>query len=94
VGIDRGHEQVTLLNTTPSPIDLTGRRPVEAAGGRQNLGGTIGGGAVTQIATDGAVQLGNRGDALVLVDHTGTSIDQVAYKADKVRPGRTICFGR
>jgi hypothetical protein len=44
--------------------------------------------------TDAAVQLGNRGDAIVLVDHTGASIDHVAFKADKVRTGRTICFGR
>jgi endonuclease YncB( thermonuclease family) len=94
VGVDRGHEQVTLLNTTSSAIDLTGWGLVDAAGGRQNLDGTIAGGAVAQVATRGAVQLANRGDAIVLVDHAGASIDQVAYKADKVRPGRTICFGR
>jgi hypothetical protein len=47
------------------------------------------------VAVGEAVQLGNRGDALVLVDATGASIDQVACKADRrVRPGRTICFGR
>jgi hypothetical protein len=34
------------------------------------------------VAVGEAVQLGNRGDALVLVDATGASIDQVAYKAD------------
>ncbi len=94
VGVDRGHELVTLLNTTASPIDLTGWRLVDAAGGRQNLSGTLAGGAVMQVAAAGAVQLSNRGDALVLVDDAGTSIDQVSYKADKVRAGRTICFGR
>jgi hypothetical protein len=94
VGVDRGHESVTLLNTTASPIDLTGWGLVDAAGGRQNLTGTITGGAVLQVAVDGAIQLGNRGDAIVLLDSTGTTIDQVAYQADRVRPGRTICFGR
>jgi endonuclease YncB( thermonuclease family) len=94
VGVDRGHELVTLLNTTAGTIDLTGWRLVDAAGGRQNLSGTLAGGAVLQVATAGAVQLSNCGDALVLVDGSGTSIDHVAYKADKVRTGRTICFGR
>jgi hypothetical protein len=94
VGADRGNELVTLLNTTPSPIDLTGWGLVDAAGGRNHLGGTIAGGAVLQVPVDQAVQLGNQGDAIVLVDQAGASIDQVAYKADRVRPGRTICFGR
>jgi endonuclease YncB( thermonuclease family) len=93
-GADRGHELVTLLNTTASPVDLTGWHLVDAAGGRQSLSGTLAGGAVMQVAAAGAVQLSNRGDALVLVDGGGTSIDHVAYKADKVRTGRTICFGR
>src|SRR5262249_14736190 len=94
LGVDRGHELVTLLNTTASPVDLTGWALVDAAGGRQDLTGSLAGGAVIQVATDGTLQLGNRGDALVLVNATGASIDQVAYKADKVSAGRTICFGR
>ena len=94
VGADRGHELVTLLNTGAAAIDLTGWGLVDAAAGRQDLDGTIAGGAVVQITAGGAVQLGNRGDALVLVDGAGNTIDQVAYKADKVRPGRTICIGR
>jgi hypothetical protein len=85
---------VTLLNTTPQPVDLAGWGLVDAAGGRKHLDGTITGGAVLQVTVDGALQLGNRGDALVLVDRGGGTIDQVAYKADRVRPGRTICFGR
>ena len=31
---------------------------------------------------------------LALVDSEGRVIDQVAYQANQVRPGRTICFGR
>jgi hypothetical protein len=52
------------------------------------------GGAVTQATVAGAVQLGNRGEALALTDSAGAPIDQVAYSADRVRAGRTICFGR
>jgi hypothetical protein len=94
VGADRGHELVTLLNTTPAPVDLAGWALVDAAGGRKPLDGSIAGGAVTQVTVGGALQLGNQGDTVVLVDPGGGTVDQVAYKADQVRPGRTICFGR
>jgi Lamin Tail Domain len=94
VGADRGHEVVTLLNTTSAAIDLTGWGLADAAGGRTDLAGPIAGGAVVQVTTGGALQLGNQGDTIVLVDPGGGSVDQVTYKADKVKPGRTICFGR
>jgi phosphatidylserine decarboxylase len=67
---------------------------VDAAGGRQQLSGQLAGGGVVQVTASGALQLGNQGDTLVLVDPSGASIDQVTYKADRVRAGRTICFGR
>jgi hypothetical protein len=94
VGVDRGNEVVTLLNTTPASIDLTGWGLVDAAGGRKDLSDTVAGGGVVQVTASGALQLGNQGDTVVLVDPSGGSIDQVTYKADRVRPGRTICFGR
>jgi hypothetical protein len=93
-GTDRGHELVTLLNTTAAAIDLAGWGLADAAGGRQQLGGQLPGGGVVQVTASGALQLGNQGDTIVLVDPAGGSIDQVTYKADRVRPGRTICFGR
>lgn len=94
VGTDRGHELITLLNTTAGSIDLSGWGLVDAAAGRNSLTGTLAAGGVTQVTASGALQLGNQGDTLVLVDPSGASIDQVTYKADRVRPGRTICFGR
>ena len=94
VGADRGHEVVTLVNTTAASIDPGGWGLVDAAGGRQNLSGAIAGGGVVQVTASGALQLGNQGDTVVLVDGSGGSIDQVTYKANQVRPGRTICFGR
>ena len=48
-GVDRGHETVTLINTTSSGIDLTGWHLADAAAGTHALTG----GAVTQIALGG-----------------------------------------
>jgi len=94
VGTDRGHELVTLLNTTAAGIDLSGWGLMDAAGGRQALTGSIVGAGVAQVTAVGAVQLGNQGDTISLVDSSGSIIDQVTYTADQVRSGRTICFGR
>jgi hypothetical protein len=91
---DRGHERVTLLNTTASLIDLTGWALADAAGGRQALSGTIAAGAVDQIDLVGALQLSNRGDTVLLQNPRGDIIDHVAYTPEQVRTGRTVCFGR
>jgi hypothetical protein len=93
VGVDRGNEVATLLNATAASIDLSGWGPMGAAGGRKDLTGTVAGGRGRAGHSDGALQLGNQGDTVVLVDPSGGSIDQVICKAE-VRAGRTTCFGR
>ncbi|TMR18079.1 lamin tail domain-containing protein [Nonomuraea zeae] len=93
-GSDRGTETVTLLNLTPHAIDLTSWTLSDAAGGRKALSGAVQAGATLRVVLDGRLQLGNAGDTIVLVDPQGMSIDRVTYKADQVKPGRTICFGR
>ena len=94
VGTDRGHELLTLLNTTSTGIDVTGWTLVDAAGGRQSLTGALDGGTVQQVRLGSGLQLGNKGDTVVLVDGKGATVDTVTYKSEMVRPGRTICFGR
>jgi endonuclease YncB( thermonuclease family) len=93
VGSDQGREIVTLLNTTAASVDVAGWGLVDAAGGRMDLSGQVSGGGVVQIAVDDGLQLGNQGDTLILVDADSRTIDQVTYKADTVRRGRTITFG-
>jgi hypothetical protein len=66
VGVDRGHEVITLLNTMAAAIDLTGWGLVDAAGGRQDLSGPIADSGVAQVTASGALQLGNQGDTVVL----------------------------
>jgi endonuclease YncB( thermonuclease family) len=94
-GTDLGRETVTVLNATGSEVDLAGWTLVDAADGRHDLSGTVGGGAVLQVQLNGGgLRLGNKGDALLLKDGAGDSIDQVTYDGRQVQPGRTICFGR
>lgn len=64
------------------------------SGRKQSPTGAIATGAALQIATSGSVQLGNRGDTIILTDPTGQIVDRVAYTANQVHDGRTICFGR
>jgi endonuclease YncB( thermonuclease family) len=93
-GTDVGHETVTLVNTTAAAVDLAGWALADAAGGRQALSGVLAAGGALQLQLGGAVQLGNRGDTIELIDPQGQLIDQVAYQSNQVRAGRTICFGR
>ncbi|GAA3674608.1 hypothetical protein GCM10022224_043590 [Nonomuraea antimicrobica] len=93
-GADRGHETVTLLNLTSRAIDLPGWALADKSGARKPLTGTIDGGAALRVALDGALQLGNQGDTIILVDPEGASIDRVTYKRDQVKAGRTIHFAR
>lgn len=93
-GIDAGAETVTLLNAAAAPVDLDGWALVDAAGARHPLAGTLAAGGVAQVPVGPALRLGNQGDALVLVDAGGRTVDQVSYPADRVRAGRTIAFGR
>jgi len=94
IGADRGHEAVTVLNTTAAAVALDGWGLSDSGGGRHGLGGTLDAGGVLQVTVDAALQLGNRGDTIVLTDAVGRTVDTVSYKADAVREGRTICFGR
>ncbi|SHN46205.1 lamin tail domain-containing protein [Cryptosporangium aurantiacum] len=94
LGTDRGHESVTLLNISSAAVELDGWALVDTAGGRYELSGSLDAGGTLQATLDGALALGNNGDTITLVASKGMTIDQVTYKADEVRPGRTVCFGR
>jgi hypothetical protein len=93
-GVDRGHETVTLINTTSSGIDLTGWHLADAANGKHALTGVLAGGAISQVTLSTGLALGNKGDTLILSDPGGATIDTVTYTAGQVCGGRTICFGR
>jgi endonuclease YncB( thermonuclease family) len=95
VGDDRGHETVTLINTTTGTVTLDDWA-LHTTGGAtpHRLKGSLPAGAVAQVTLDGVVRLGQRGDTITLTDADGTAVDRVSYKAGEVHTGRTICFGR
>jgi hypothetical protein len=93
-GTDTGGESVTLLNTSPSAIDLDDWQLSDAAGGRQTLSGQLEGGATMRITLQAPIRLGNRGDTISLINVQGTTVDQITYQASQVRAGRTIPLRR
>ncbi|MEV0898502.1 DUF2278 family protein [Actinoplanes sp. NPDC049802] len=86
-------ESVTLLNTTPLELDLTGWSLADRAGGRHPLTGRLAPGGVTQVRVAPPAQLGNRGGTLTLLDARGLKVDGVAWTADQGRrEGWTVVF--
>ena len=47
-----------------------------------------------QLQLDAGLRLGNKGDALLLMDASGGTIDQVTYEGRMVRPAARSAFGR
>ncbi|GIF20825.1 hypothetical protein Ate02nite_35550 [Paractinoplanes tereljensis] len=85
-------ESVTLLNTSPSEIDLTDWALVDRAGNRHPLSGRLPAGDTLRVGT-APLQLGNRGGTITLLDARGLKVDGVAYTADQsTREGWTITF--
>ena len=87
-------ETVTLLNTSPEPIDLKGWAIVDKMKNRHVLpAGALGPGATVVVALPPSVQLGNKGGAITLVNEKGLKVDGVAYIAEQAkREGWTIVF--
>ncbi|GAA4600422.1 uncharacterized protein YukJ [Actinoplanes octamycinicus] len=86
-------ESVTLLNASPSDLDLTGWSLLDRAKNRQPLTGTLAAGATVRVAVSAPLALGNRGGTITVLDAQGLKVDGVAYTADQgAREGWTIVF--
>lgn len=93
IGAERGHETVTLLNTTAADIALAGWKIADGSG-RQALAGSLAAGDAQRVALAGGVQLSNTRDTITLLDGAGQIVDQVSYKARELPgAGRTMLFG-
>ena len=89
---ERGHETVTLLNTTAGDINLAGWFIADASG-RFAISGMLAAGEARRINLGGAVQLNNTRDTLTLLDPLAAIVDQVSYEARGLpAEGRTKVF--
>jgi uncharacterized protein YukJ len=87
-------ETVTLLNASPGPVDLAGWRLVD---GRQRAltlpAGELEAGAARALGVRGALQLGNDGGAITLLDPAGLKVHGVSYTREQAHlEGWTITF--
>ncbi len=85
-------ETVTLVNTSPDAIDLTGWSIADRAANRRPLQGDLPAGAAVRLPLGAPVALGNRGGTITLLNPAGLKVDGVAYTADQAREGWTIVF--
>jgi uncharacterized protein YukJ len=86
-------ETVTLINASPDPIDLTGWQIADRMKHTHTLSGTLAPGATLVVALPPAVQLGNRGGLISLLNRQGLKVDGVAYTEEQAdKEGWTIVF--
>jgi hypothetical protein len=87
------HETVTILNASPSAIDLAGWQIADKQKHKHDVSGTINAGATLVIALPPTVQLGNKGGIISLLDNKGLKVDGVAYTEQQaIKEGWTLVF--
>lgn len=93
-GPDMGLETVTLLNTTPDAIDLTGWALADKNKKKAPLKGSIGAGESLKIVLSGKdIELSNNGGIITILSKNGLKVDGVSYtKKDASKDGWTIVF--
>jgi len=93
-GADKGLEAVTLLNTTPNLVDLTGWSLVDKNKKKMALKGSIKAGEALQVDLSGKdIELSNKGGIITLLDKKGLKVDGVSFtKEDASKEGWTIVF--
>jgi uncharacterized protein YukJ len=93
-GQDQGLEKVTVINTSPDIVDLTGWALADRLKRKLSLSGKINPGELLTIPLGkGEMQLGNEGGIITLLDNSGLKIDGVSYtKEDAQKEGWTVVF--
>jgi len=91
-GPERGQETVTIVNTTPDTIDLSGWILADNAG-QQPLSGSLASGETRRLVMSHSVQLSNTRDTITLLDSEEQIVDQVSYEQEVLpREGHTKVF--
>jgi uncharacterized protein YukJ len=92
-GPDAGLETVTLLNTTSSPIDLTGWQLKDKFKKAMALQGVIQPGSTQVVTVTSPVELSNQGGIISVIDASGLKVDGVSYtRAQAKHQGQSIVF--
>ncbi len=86
-------ETVTILNATPSEIDLQGWSIADKNKHRHPLEGKLEAGETRRIVVEKPAELSNKGGLITVLDERGMKVDGVAYTKEQAsRPGWTIVF--
>ena len=86
-------ETVTLLNTSPEPVQLAGWKIADRLKNKQSLTGTLAAGVTLTVPVQPPVQLGNRGGIITLLDDQELKVDGVSYTEQEAqREGWTLVF--
>jgi uncharacterized protein YukJ len=86
-------ETVTLVNASPSAIDLNGWNLADKQKKKMPLQGTIGPGAAMLVTVKKPMELSNQGGIITLLNDDDLKVDGVSYtKAQASNPGWTIVF--
>jgi uncharacterized protein YukJ len=87
-------ETITLINASPSPIDLTGWRVADRTKRSCPVpAGFLAAGVTRVMAPTDGVTLGNNGGVITLLDPQGLKVHGVAYTAEQARnEGWTVVF--
>jgi uncharacterized protein YukJ len=86
-------ETVTLLNTSPQAIDLSGWAILDKLEHQHSLHGVLDAGQTQLIPLPQTVQLGNKGGIITLINQEGLKVHGVSYTKEQVqREGWTVVF--
>lgn len=86
-------ETVTMINTSPEPIDLGGWQIADRLKNKHTLSGIINAGAIITVTLSQQVKLGNKGGIITLLNNKGLKVDGVSYTSQQAqKEGWTIVF--
>jgi hypothetical protein len=89
---ERGHETVTLINTTDSRVDLAGWK-IADNNGQQDLSGNLAAGETFRVTLENQLQLSNNRDTISVLSPGNRIVDQVSYeRRDLPGEGKTMVF--
>ena len=84
---------MTLLNTSPQPVNLAGWALADKNKNKFALSGTLAAGATLLVTIAPPMQLSNKGGIITLLNDQGLKVDGVSYTKEQAnQPGWTIVF--